>query len=265
MSSTEIKNPYQPMTLFDLTGQTALVIGTGGLGAEAALGLAGAGAFVAAADIDPERTEAVANRIRRTGGDCGTYHVDVCSRESVADLIDAVVSARGSIRTAVIASGITRRGLPEDFSESDWDQVMAVNLRGCFLCCQAVGRHMLAAGGGSIINFSSIAGQVGLKDSPAYAASKGGVDQLTRTLAIQWADRGVRVNAIAPSFFETPMVVLNTSPDLEAMFKKRLELVPMHRMGKPSELVAAIVFLASPGASMVTGIILPIDGGYLAQ
>ena len=142
---------------------------------------------------------------------------------------------------------------------------MAVNLKGCFLCCQAIGRHMLDADGGSIINFSSIAGQVGLKDSPAYAASKGGVDQLTRTLAIQWADRGVRVNAIAPSFFETPMVTRNQSPELEALFKKRLELVPMQRMGQPSELVAAIVFLASPGAGMVTGAILPIDGGYLAQ
>ncbi len=265
MSSEETKNPYHPMTLFNLTGQNALVIGLGGLGAEAALGLAGAGAFVAAADIDLARTEDVADRIRRTGGNCQAYHVDVCSKESVAGLIDAVASAKGAIRTAVIASGITRRGLPEDFNESDWDQVIAVNLKGCFLCCQAVGRHMLTGGGGSIINFSSIAGQVGLKDSPAYAASKGGVDQLTRTLAIQWADRGVRVNAIAPSFFETPMVTRNSSPELEAMFKKRLELVPMHRMGKPWELVAAIVFLASPGAGMVTGAILPIDGGYLAQ
>jgi NAD(P)-dependent dehydrogenase (short-subunit alcohol dehydrogenase family) len=265
MGSKKIKNPYHPMTLFDLTGQNALVIGIGGLGSEAALGLAGAGAFVAAADINPASTKALADRIRRTGGNCQAYHVDVCRKESVADLIDAVVCTRGPIRTAVIASGITRRGLPEDFNESDWDQVIAVNLKGCFLCCQAVGRHMLTAGGGSIINFSSIAGQVGLKDSPAYAASKGGVDQLTRTLAIQWAAGGVRVNAIAPSFFETPMVTHNNSPDLEAMFKKRLELVPMQRMGKPSELVSAIVFLASPGASMVTGVILPIDGGYLAQ
>lgn len=265
MNSEEIKNPYHPMNLFDLTGQNALVVGIGGLGAEVALGLAGAGAFVAAADIDPTRTEAIAARIHQAGGNCQAYCVDVCSKTSVADLIEAVTSTKKPIHTAVIASGITRRGLPEDFNESDWDQVMAVNLKGCFLCCQAVGRHMLAFGGGSIINFSSIAGQVGLKDSPAYAASKGGVDQLTRTLAIQWADRNVRVNAIAPSFFETPMVTRNSSPELAAMFKERLELVPMRRMGKPSELVAAIVFLASPGAGMITGAILPIDGGYLAQ
>ena len=266
MSSEKMKNPYHPATLFDLTGQNALVIGVGGLGAEAALVLAAAGAHVAAADIDPARAEAVTDRIRKTGGNCQAYQVDVCSKASVADLIDAVGAAAGKpIRTAVIASGITRRGLPEDFNESDWDQVLAVNLKGCFLCCQAVGRHMLAAGGGSIINFTSIAGQVGLKDSPAYAASKGGVDQLTRTLAIQWADRGIPVNTIAPSFFETPMVNHNSSPDLETMFKRRLELVPMRRMGKPSELVAAIVFLASPGAGMITGAILPIDGGYLAQ
>ena len=252
MNSGLNNNPYDPGTLFNLRGQIALVIGVGGLGAEAALGLAGAGAFIAVADIDPAQAKAVTDRIRQAGGECRAYQVDVRSKSSVNALIDAVSSIGTPLRTAVISSGITRRGLPEDFDESDWDQVLSVNLKGCFLCCQAVGRHMLAAGGGSIINFSSIAGQVGLKDSPAYAASKGGVDQLTRTLAIQWADRGVRVNAIAPSFFETPMVSRNSSPDLEAMFKRRLELVPMHRMGKPSELVAAIVFLASSGASMIT-------------
>ena len=265
MNAKELFHQYKPGNLFSLAGRTAMVIGVGGLGQEAALGLSAAGAGLAVADIDPERAEAVAGKIRLAGGSAKSYAVDVTQKESVTNLIENAVQDLGRIEAAVIAFGITRRGLPEEFDESDWRQIIEVNLNGSFLCCQAVGRHMLSRGGGSIILFSSIAGQVGLKNTPAYAASKGGVDQITRTFAIQWADRQVRVNAVAPSYFETEMVARNDDPELAELFRKRLELVPMARMGRPSELVGAIIFLASSAASMITGAIIPIDGGYLAQ
>jgi NAD(P)-dependent dehydrogenase (short-subunit alcohol dehydrogenase family) len=193
------------------------------------------------------------------------YSVDVTDKTSVTDLVDAVSQDLGRIHTGVVAFGITRRGLPEDFDESDWRKIIEVNLTGCFFTCQAIGAHMLTHRGGSIILFSSIASEVGLKNSPAYAVSKGGVNQVTRTCAIEWADRNVRVNAVAPSYFETEMVAIDNNIEMAELFKKRLEMVPMGRMGQPSELVGAITFLASQAASMVTGAILPIDGGYLAQ
>jgi NAD(P)-dependent dehydrogenase (short-subunit alcohol dehydrogenase family) len=261
----DLFHQYKPETLFSLSGQTAMIIGVGGLGQEAAIGLCAAGAKVAVADIDKKRAQTVAARIRRADGNAKAYAVDVTRKESVTNLVASVIRDLGRVHSAVIAFGITRRGLPEEFDESDWRNIIEVNLNGSFLCCQAIGRHMLTQGGGSIVLFSSIAGQVGLKNSPAYAASKGGVDQITRTFAIQWADRQVRVNAIAPSYFETEMVARNDDPELAELFRKRLELVPMARMGWPSELVGAIIFLASPASSMVTGAILPIDGGYLAQ
>jgi NAD(P)-dependent dehydrogenase (short-subunit alcohol dehydrogenase family) len=265
MNVKDLFHQYKPEILFSLSGRTAIVIGVGGLGQEAAIGLSASGACLAVADIDFGRAEAVAERIRQAGSSAKPYAVDVTQKESVRKLVKNANKDLGRIQAAVIAFGITRRGLPEEFDESDWRRIIDVNLNGSFFCCQEIGRHMLTQGGGSIVLFSSIAGQVGLRSSPAYAASKGGVDQITRTLAIQWADRQVRVNAIAPSYFETDMVARNDDPELAELFKKRLELVPMARMGRPSELVGAIIFLASPASSMVTGAILPIDGGYLAQ
>ena len=265
MNAKALLHQYKPETLFSLSDQTAIVIGVGGLGQEAAIGLSAAGARLAVADIDFGRAETVANRIKQAGGSANAYTVDVIRKESVTNLVASASRDLGRIQAAVIAFGITHRGLPEEFDETDWRKIIDVNLNGSFFCCQALGRHMLDQGGGSIVLFSSIAGQVGLKNSPAYAASKGGVDQITRTLALQWAQKNVRVNAIAPSYFETDMVARNNDPELAELFRQRLKLVPMARLGQPSELVGAIIFLASAAASMITGVILPVDGGYLAQ
>ena len=265
MNAKALLHQYKPESLFSLSDQTAMVIGVGGLGQEAAIGLSAAGARLAVADIDFGRAETVATLIKQAGGIANAYEVDVIRKESVTDLVTRASRDLGRIQSAVIAFGITHRGLPEEFDETDWRKIIDVNLNGSFFCCQALGRHMLDQGGGSIVLFSSIAGQVGLKNSPAYAASKGGVDQITRTFAIQWAQRNVRVNAIAPSYFETDMVARNDDPELAELFRQRLKLVPMARLGQPSELVGAIIFLASAAASMITGVILPIDGGYLAQ
>lgn len=255
---------YIPNTLFSLSGQTAVVVGVGGLGKIAAIGLAAAGARLAVADIDENRAKEVAGEINGSGGQAEAYVVDVTQKSSVDNLFSEVIERMGRIHVSLNTSGISVRGNAEDFEESDWDKIIDVNLKGTFLCCQAAGRHMLEQGGGSIINFSSIAGSAGIGKTPAYSASKGGVNQITIALAVDWADRGVRVNAVAPSYFETEIFTKAFENDMGAVLDERLKKIPMGRLGQPPELVGAIVFLASPAASMVTGVILPVDGGFLA-
>lgn len=254
----------RPGKLFSMENQTALLIGAGGLGSVSALGLAAAGARLAVADIDAARAASVANSIRRENGEAESFAVDVTELASVQGLMDSVVQRFGRVHAAVITAAVTHLCPPESFPEREWDRVLETNLKGTFLCCQAVGRHMLEQGGGAIVNFSSIAGLAGLKRTPAYCASKGGVSQLTRALAFEWADRGVRVNAVAPSWFETDLVRGAVTPETAALHAERISRVPMKRQGRPEELVGAVVFLASPASAMVTGVILPIDGGYLA-
>jgi NAD(P)-dependent dehydrogenase (short-subunit alcohol dehydrogenase family) len=255
---------YIPNTLFSLSGQTAVVVGVGGLGKIAAIGLAAAGARLAVADIDENRAKEVAGEINGSGGQAEAYVVDVTRKSSVDNLFSEVIERMGRIHVSLNTSGISVRGNAEDFEESDWDKIIDVNLKGTFLCCQAAGRHMLEQGGGSIINFSSIAGSAGIGKTPAYSASKGGVNQITIALAVDWADRGVRVNAVAPSYFETEIFTKAFEKDMGAVLDERLKKIPMGRLGQPPELVGAIVFLASPAASMITGVILPVDGGFLA-
>jgi NAD(P)-dependent dehydrogenase (short-subunit alcohol dehydrogenase family) len=253
-----------PSRLFGLSGQNAVVIGVGGLGKMAAIGLAAAGAKLSVADIDRNRADAAADQINQSGGLASAYTVDVTNKNSVDNLFTEVVRQIGRIHVSVHTSGITVRGDAENFNESDWDKVIDVNLKGTFLCCQAAGRHMLTRGGGSIINFSSIAGSAGIGNTPAYSASKGGVNQITIALAVDWADRGVRVNAVAPSYFETEIFTKAFDNDMETVLKERLNKIPTGRLGQPSELVGSIIFLASSASSMVTGTILPVDGGFLA-
>jgi NAD(P)-dependent dehydrogenase (short-subunit alcohol dehydrogenase family) len=219
--------------LFRLDGVVALVIGgAGGLGRSMARGLAEAGAAVAVADVD-------------------------------AGAAGEVAAAIGPIGVLVNSAGITRRGAAADFAPADWDRIIAVNLTGVFTACQVVGRRMLERSTGSIVNIASIAGHIGLPGTIAYTASKGGVVMLTRGLAVEWASRGVRVNAIAPSWFETSLGgLVHREPEYEARAMRR---VPMGRMGQPDELVGTVVYLASEASRMVTGHVLAVDGGTLAS
>jgi NAD(P)-dependent dehydrogenase (short-subunit alcohol dehydrogenase family) len=236
----------------------ALVVGAGGLGSAIAAGLAEAGARVVVADLDQRRAERAA---QAAGGEA--CRIDVTDGADVQDAVDGVLHSTGRIDVLVNAAGITQLGPAETYPEDAWHRILAVNLTGVFLVSQAVGRHMLARGSGAIVNLSSIAGSVGLTDTIAYCASKGGVEQVTRAMAVEWARRGVRVNAVAPSWFATDMgALLDSRPGLH---DERLGRVPAGRIGDPRELVGAVVFLASPAASMVTGAVLPVDGGYLAQ
>ena len=151
----------------------------------------------------------------------------------------------------------------EDVTESDWDGMMAVNLRGLFFCCQAAGRIMLEQGAGRIINMSSQAGVVGIRDHAVYSASKGGVNLLTKVLALEWSARGISVNTVAPTFIYTPGTAERL--DQPGYLRHVLERIPIGRVGTIDDVAAAVVYLASPAGGMVTGHILVVDGGWTAQ
>jgi NAD(P)-dependent dehydrogenase (short-subunit alcohol dehydrogenase family) len=250
--------------LFTLVGKTAIVTGAAsGIGREIALGLADAGAFVVAADLQNDATRELAAEMG--GGRCMPTMVDVSSSAAVSAMVANVLSRREGIDVLVNSAGIGGRARAEDYPEELWDRVIAVNLKGTFLCCQAVGRVMLAAGSGSIVNLASIAGLVGIPGSgPGYQASKGGVVQLTRALAVQWASRGVRVNAIAPAHVETELTrrLWADEPELRSSFLSR---TPLGDLGQAADLVGPALFLACPASRLVTGQILAVDGGYTAQ
>jgi NAD(P)-dependent dehydrogenase (short-subunit alcohol dehydrogenase family) len=252
------------LDLFRLDGQTAVVVGgAGGLGAAMARGLAEAGAAVAVADANAGQAKAVAEAIAGARGRALAVAVDVADRPSVERMAAEVEARLGPIDVLVNSAGITHRGPADLFPEAEWHRVLGVNLTGVFWACQIVGRRMLARRRGSIINIASIAGQIGLAGTVAYAASKGGVVMLTRALAVEWAPAGVRVNAIAPSWFESQIGdLIHREPGYAERAMRR---VPVGRMGKPDELVGAALYLASPASSMVTGHVLAVDGGTLAS
>jgi NAD(P)-dependent dehydrogenase (short-subunit alcohol dehydrogenase family) len=251
--------------LFTLYGQVALVTGgMGGLGRPIAVGLAAAGATVVIADLLVEQADSVLAEIIATGQTGLALPLDVTSSASVQEVVNRLLADFGRIDILVNGHGVTKRMAAVDFPEEEWDRILAVNLKGLFLCCQAVGRVMIQQGRGSIINLASIGGLVGLPTSVAYCASKGGVVQLTRTLGVEWAPLGVRVNAIAPSSFNTPMVrrVLDAEPEYR---ERVVSKIPIGRIAEPQEIVGSVLYLASAASSMVTGSVLSVDGGYTAQ
>jgi NAD(P)-dependent dehydrogenase (short-subunit alcohol dehydrogenase family) len=250
--------------LFDLSGRVAVVTGgTAGLGYAIALGLAEAGADVVASSRRLEQVENVAAEIEALGRRTLRVTCDVANRASVEAMHDAVLKAFGKVDILVNAAGITHKGPTLESDEADWARVIETNLTGTMRTCQIFGKTMVKAGYGRIINVASMTSFVGFFGVAAYAASKGGVASFTKVLAIELAQSGVNVNAIAPGLFPTDLtasIIMGTPRGDELIAR-----TPMGRFGEARELAGTAIFLASEGASFVTGELIAVDGGFLAS
>ena len=250
--------------LFDLGGKVAIVTGAGrGIGKTLALGLARHGADVVAVSRTLPQVESVAREIAALGRKGIALKVDTSSKADVDRMVAKTLEDWGRVDVLVNNAGIDIIKPAVDYTEAEWDQIIDINLKGYFLCAQAAGREMIRQGRGSILMNSSIAGSIGVNWLVPYASAKGGVNQLTRTLAVEWARHGVRVNAFSPAYFEN---VMQGAEQIHNEEKERhiREWTPMGRRGKTDELVGPAVFLASDASSYVTGHVLMVDGGWTA-
>lgn len=250
--------------LFRLKGKIALVTGSAqGLGKEIALTLAQNGCSLVLADIAyPEET---AKQIEEIGSRSISVKADISDEAEVKDMVEKAISEYKKVDILVNNAGISQLGYTatEDLPIEEWDKIIAVNLRGTFLCCKHVGKLMINSGSGSIINISTTAGITGVPRAPAYCASKAGIILLTKSLALEWARYNIRVNAIAPHYLETELTKgLRAS---EKVYDGLVKQIPMRRFAKPGEVVGTVLFLSSPASSYITGTVIVVDGGFLAQ
>lgn len=249
---------------FDLDGQVALVTGASrGIGRDVARAMGNAGAHVIAAGRSLDDLHSLVADIEDEGGVARAVSLDVRNRAAIEAAVQEAVELFGRLDILVNNAGLGTNHDALAVTEEEWDELMAVNLRGLFFACQAAGRRMVERQYGRIINMSSQAGRVGIRRHAAYCASKGGVEELTRVLALEWAPYGVTVNAVAPTYIRTP----GTAERLDdpAILADIVARIPAGRVGSPMDVAGAVIFLASSAASLVTGEVLAVDGGWTAQ
>ena len=248
----------------ELQGRSAIVTGGGrGIGREIALILASCGASVTVADLDPDHGKAVAEEINNQGGSALSVEVDVSSNDQVETMVSSSIKAFGSLYILVNNAGIGQNALVVDTTEEDWDRILTVNLKGQFLCSRETAKVMIRQGiGGRIINIASTAADNGRVQGAAYCASKAGVVQLTKVLAMELGSHNINVNAVSPGLTDT-----TDAPNINASSAYRsafLSQVSLGRAGQAKEIAQTVLFLASPQANFITGEVIHVDGGYSA-
>jgi NAD(P)-dependent dehydrogenase (short-subunit alcohol dehydrogenase family) len=251
---------------FRLDGRVALITGAAtGIGAQTARALAEAGAHVVVSDLDGEAARRTADELKAAGLSVEPQKLDVTDEAAVGPAMDAIARSRGKLDILVNNAGAAARMASEQMPTETWEKVIGVNLTGAFRCAREAGRHMLAAKGGAVVNIASIMGLVGgaLYPNPAYHASKGALVNWTRALALEWAARGVRVNAVAPAFVRTPFTknLLSDPKMVDAIVAQ----TPLGRLIETQEVADAVLFLCTDAASGITGVTLPVDGGWTAR
>nr|WP_314092989.1 glucose 1-dehydrogenase [uncultured Shinella sp.] len=250
---------------FRLDGKRAVVTGAArGIGRAIAERLVLAGAEVVVVDRDEAEGKATAKAIATAGGKATFVALDVTDADMVTRVVETIYQQHGAVDVLVNNAGIVRNAPATEMSFEDWKAVIDINLGGVFLCAQAFGRRMVAAGRGTMVNVSSMCGEIVVHPQPqiAYNAAKAGVNLLTKSLAVEWAKNGVRVNAVAPGYVGTELTLRGRSnPE---WFDTWMKMTPMGRLGEPQEIANAVLFLAADASSFITGTVLAIDGGYTA-
>lgn len=247
----------------DLNGKVALITGGGrGIGRAVALALAECGAKVAIASRTIEELQSVKAEIEKKGGECFITTADVSIVSQCYEMVEKVYQWYGKLDILVNSAGINIPKMAVEVTEEDWDKVISINLKGTFFCCQAAGKKMIPQRKGKIINITSQMSFVGFYKRAAYCASKGGVTQLTKVLAIEWAPYNINVNCVAPTFLYTPL----TKPMFEdkEFYEEVLNRIPMRRIGNPEDVTGAVIYLASDASDLVTGSTILVDGGWVS-
>ena len=253
------------MSLFDLKGRVAIVTGgNGGIGLGMARGLAAAGAAIVVVGRNDDKNKAAVKELKKLGVDVSSQMVDVTKESAAKKMVKDAVKKHGRVDILVNNAGMNIRRQPEEYTEAEWHQVIDTNLTSAFLCSRAVYEAMKKAGGGKIINIGSMMSIFGASFTTPYAASKGGMVQMTRAFACAWAKDNIQVNAVLPGWIDTDLT-RRARQQVKGLHERVLGRTPAGRWGTPDDHAGIAVFLGGPGSDFVTGTAIPVDGGYSVQ